>query len=131
MRRWWKNEGGASALEFALVMPAFCTMVFGTAQMGMAFYNAGTVQYALERTARMVMVDQDMTAGQVQAAFAAQIRHMINENVPVTYSIDSSGTVPVAQLSAAYVHHFIIPFIPTFNITFDVESRVPLDPTGT
>ena len=71
--KFWRDRNGASALEFAMILPVFCMMLFGSIQMGIAYYYAGTVQYALERTARVTMIDQDMSAGEVQTAFNAEL----------------------------------------------------------
>lgn len=130
LKRLLRNDGGASALEFALVLPVFAAMMFGTIQMGIAFYYAGSVQYALERTARLTMVEQDMSSGQVQTAFDNELSTFTDENIIVNYAVDDSGDVPIAQFTAAYVHEFIIPFVPTFSITFDAETRVPLEPAA-
>lgn len=129
LKRLRADVSGASALEFALVLPVFATMVFGTIQMGLAFYFAGSVQFALERTARMTMVDQDMSAGQVQTAFANELATFTDQDIDVTYSVDNSGPVPIAELSATYVHEFVIPMVPAFEVDFDVETRVPLTPS--
>lgn len=128
MKRFWKTTGGASALEFALVLPVFATMLFGTIQMGLAYYFAGSVQYALERTARLTMVEQDMSASQVQTAFSNELATFTDQDIDVNYVVDSSGDVPIAQLTANYQHDFVIPFAPAFSVTFTAETRVPLEP---
>jgi Flp pilus assembly protein TadG len=129
-KRFSKAEGGAAALEFALVCPVFLAMLFGTIQMGLAFYFAGSVQHALERTARLTMVEQDMSSGQVQTAFSNELAAFTDQDITINYTVDDSGDVPIAQFTAAYVHEFIIPFVPIFSITFDVETRVPLEPAA-
>jgi Flp pilus assembly protein TadG len=132
--RVWKRflpaEDGAAALEFAIVCPLFAAMLFATIQMGLAFYFAGSVQFALERTARLTMVEQDMSAGEVQTAFSNELATFTDQDIAISYVVDDTGDVPIAQLTAAYVHEFIIPFVPTFSITFDVETRVPLEPAA-
>ena len=127
--RFVRSTDGASALEFALVFPLFASMMFGSIQMGLAYYTAGSVQHALERTARVTMVDQDMSGSQVQAAFADQLAPFTDQNIPINYSVDTSGDIPIAIFTATYTHAFIIPFIPAFDIVFPVETRVPLEPT--
>jgi Flp pilus assembly pilin Flp len=124
------NQDGASALEFALILPVFAAMVFGTIQMGLAYYFAGSVQFALERTARLVMVNQDMTASEAAQAFTDEISTFTDQTITFTYNVDSSGDVPIAELGAVYDYQFVIPFVPAFDVTFDAQSRVPLDPTG-
>lgn len=121
--------GGASALEFALILPVFAAMLFGTVQMGLAYYTAGSVQFALERTARTTMVDQDMSATQVQAAFDSQLGTFTDQDISINYTVDLSGDIPIAIFSATYQHHFVIPFVPVFDVSFPIETRVPLEPT--
>jgi hypothetical protein len=128
LSRFRTSTDGASALEFALVFPVFASMTFGSIQMGMAYYTAGSVQHALERTARITMVDQDMSSSQVQSAFATQLSPFTDQNISINYSIDTSGDVPIAIFTATYTHEFVIPFVPSFDVTFPVETRVPLEP---
>lgn len=128
LKRFAVSTGGASALEFALIAPVFFAMLFGTIQMGIAYYYAGSVQFALERTARITMVDQDMSEGEVQAAFANELATFTDQEVDVSYTVDDSGDVPIGQFAAAYAHEVIIPFVPTFTVSFDIQTRVPLTP---
>jgi hypothetical protein len=128
LKRFCGATGGASALEFALIAPVFFAMTFGTMQVGIAYYYAGSVQFALERTARITMVDQDMSEGEVQAAFANELAAFTNQDVDVNYSVDDSGDVPIGQFTATYVHQVVVPFVPSFELSFDVETRVPLTP---
>jgi Flp pilus assembly protein TadG len=128
LKRFTAATGGASALEFALVAPVFFAMLFGTIQVGLGYYYAGSVQFALERTARITMVDQDMSEGEVQAAFATELAAFTDQDVDVTYTVDSSGDVPIGQFAATYAHEVIIPFVPSFDITFNVVTKVPLTP---
>jgi Flp pilus assembly protein TadG len=129
IRQFRLHQGGASALEFAIIFPVFSAMLFGTIHMGIAFYYAGSVQYALERTARLTMVDQDMTAMQVQTAFDNEVSVFTDQNIVVNYSVDTSGDVPIAALNTTYAYEVIVPFVPTFTLTFDAQARVPLEPT--
>lgn len=127
--RFWKrlskSEDGASALEFALIFPLFAAMLFGTIQLGLAYYFAGSIQYALERAARTRMVTA-MSASQVQAAFDAEVAPFTDDNIPISYSVDSSGDVPIATMSATFTYQVVVPFVPTFNISFPVVTKVPV-----
>ena len=125
-RRFVAACDGASALEFAIILPVFVTMMLGTIQMGIVFYTAGSVQFALEEAAREVMVDPNMTAGQIQASIESQLESLTQQDVTVTYSVDNSGAVPVAQLNAAFDIAVVIPFVPSFSLNFDAETHIPL-----
>ena len=127
-RRFQRACEGATAVEFAMVLPVFVTMALGTIQMGIAFYQASTVQFALEETARKVMVTPTMTSGQIQTSIAQQVHSLTSRTVTVTYSVDSSGPISIARVTANFSIQVAIPFVPAFNIPFNAESRIPLLP---
>lgn len=126
LSRFRRCRDGASAVEFALILPVFVTMVLGTIQMGIVFYQANTVQFALEETARRLMVEPSMSSGQIETSIKTQVQQLTSQTVTVTYSVDSSGPISIAQVNAAFSIQVVIPFVPTFTIPFTAESRVPL-----
>ena len=126
LRAFGAARDGASALEFAIILPVFVTMVLGTIQMGIVFFKAGSVQFALEEAARQVMVDPDMSASQIQVAIENKLESLTQQDITVTYSVDSSGAVAVAQLNAQFGIEVVIPFVPGFSINFDAETHIPL-----
>jgi Flp pilus assembly protein TadG len=52
------NEKGASAVEFALVLPVFVMLVFGIFQFGIAFNNWIAITHAAREGARLAAVGQ-------------------------------------------------------------------------
>jgi Flp pilus assembly protein TadG len=127
--RFWKrfarSEDGASALEFALIFPLFASLLFGSVQLGLAYYFAGSVQFALERTARTRMVTA-LSSSQLQTAFDNELAAFTDDNLTLSYSVDSSGDVPIATLSTTFSYTFVIPFVPSFTIAFPVTTKVPV-----
>ena len=126
LRAFGAARDGASALEFAIILPVFVTMVLGTIQMGIVFFKAGSVQFALEEAAREVMVDPDMSASQIQVAIKNKLESLTQQDITVTYSVDSSGAIDVAQLNAQFNIEVVIPFVPGFSINFDAVTHIPL-----
>ena len=53
-----RNEKGASAVEFALVLPVFVMLVFGIFQFGIAFNNWIAITHAAREGARLAAVGQ-------------------------------------------------------------------------
>jgi Flp pilus assembly protein TadG len=123
--RFARCESGASALEFAMTLPAFVMLIFGTIQMGYAFFCGSTVQFALERVARTVMVDNTMTQSTAQSQFNTELNAMGAPHATLTYTVDTSGPVPIARLVSTYQHAVVIPLIPQFTMTFVADTRVP------
>src|SRR4030042_4525974 len=53
-----RNEKGASAVEFALVLPIFVMVIFGIFQFGIAFNNWIAITHAAREGARLAAVEQ-------------------------------------------------------------------------
>jgi len=53
-----RNEKGASAVEFAFVLPIFVMIVFGIFQFGIAFNNWIALTHAAREGVRLAAVDQ-------------------------------------------------------------------------
>ena len=126
LNRFLRDERGVNAVEFAMVLPIFVTMLFGVIQMGLALYYSSSVQYSLERTARAAMLDGDISAGALQQQFNTQLDEFTDKNVDVEYSTENAGGVEIVVLKAKYVHQFEIPLVPFFEMSFPVEVRVPV-----
>lgn len=56
MRRRTRDDDGAAAVEFALILPVFCLLLFGLIEFGFYFYTAETTSSAARETARRVVV---------------------------------------------------------------------------
>lgn len=120
-----RDESGASALEFAMTLPAFVMLVLGTMQLGYAFFCGSTLQYALEKVARNVMVDSTMTQSTAQSQFDSVLKSMNGPHATLSYTVDTSGAVPIARLTATYKHNVVIPLVPAFSLTFTADTSVP------
>lgn len=53
---WCWGERGASAAEFALILPALALLIFGVIHMGLMMYSAQQLNFAAEATARCMVV---------------------------------------------------------------------------
>jgi Flp pilus assembly pilin Flp len=58
----WKtlieNQGGATAIEFALVMPTFLTLIVGVINLSLFCMTSASLQYSVEEGARCASVRQ-------------------------------------------------------------------------
>lgn len=50
------ERGGATAVEFAIVAPAFFLFIIGTMNLGLMLFTMGAMQYAVEDAARCASV---------------------------------------------------------------------------
>jgi Flp pilus assembly protein TadG len=64
MIRYLKSETGASAAEFALVLPVFLLFVFGIIEFGMLFFTTNQLHWTTESAARCASVSVLCKTGQ-------------------------------------------------------------------
>lgn len=126
LSRFAVSKAGASALEFAILLPVFVMLVMGTVQLGLLFYQAGTVQHALEETARDVMVAQQMTPSQVESAIKGRLEKLTSVDVLVTYSVHAVGDASVAHVNATFTLDLIIPFVPAVSVPMAAHTSIPI-----
>lgn len=92
---YWKEEGGASSAEFALVVIPFLTLIFFIIGMSMMFYANHTLQYAAEAAARCYSVDvTNCGDGATTNAAAAQTyaaAHYSGPNIAPVFVASATG----------------------------------------
>ena len=77
-----KNERGASAVEFALILPILVILVFGIIEFGIAYNNYISITHAAREGARLAAVNMDETEG------IAWFENRVRESAP-SVSIES------------------------------------------
>ncbi|MFC2159366.1 TadE/TadG family type IV pilus assembly protein [Actinomycetota bacterium] len=68
----FRKENGASAVEFALVLPLLVVLIFGIFQFGIAYNNYIALTHAAREGARLAAVNMDEELG--RDIFDARIR---------------------------------------------------------
>lgn len=120
-----RDDGGAAAVEFAMIAPVLFTCICGILLLGMAYYEGATVQWSLERALRAAMVDPDVTAEDIEASLNEQLEAIGSPEIDFAYVIDDSGGVPVAVATADYEVPLHVPLVPDLALHFSAESVAP------
>ena len=92
-RRYCKDEAGAGAAEFALVLIPFLALIFGIIETSMMLYANHTLQYATEAAARCASI---MNAAGMSCDTTAHIQtyatnHYSGPNIAPTFTYTASG----------------------------------------
>jgi Flp pilus assembly protein TadG len=124
-RLFLRDEQGATAAEFAVLAPAFCALVFAVIEVGRLMFVGASVQYAIDRAARLAITDPDATEAQIQAKVAEYLTAAGSPTVDVDMTTQNFGAIPVRRITAHYDHTVYGPFISGFSIGFDFETLVP------
>jgi Flp pilus assembly protein TadG len=120
-----RDQRGATAAEFAILCPVFCMMIFGVIEISRMMYMGASVQWAVDRAARMVIVDPDVSDSDLEAAVTQYLVAAGSPTVAINTEEEDFGGVPVIRLSAHYDHAVYGPFITGWTVGFDFETLVP------
>jgi Flp pilus assembly protein TadG len=123
----WRDQGGATALEFALVLPVFVTLLLGGFQVAWVMHSAASVRWSLESSSRMLLLNPTTTQDQLRTAVAAKLQGLVNpSDVTVTLVADNSTAgAPVLRASSDYRPTLVIPLVSRWNLDLKATTVVP------
>jgi Flp pilus assembly protein TadG len=120
---------GATAVETAIVLPAFLLTLFSIVEGGLLFWTQSTLQFAVEGAARCAAVNMPLaapaacaSASATQTYAASQAYGMTIPSSAFTFTQPSCGY----KVSASYVFSFIVSEVyPAGTITLTASSCHP------
>jgi Flp pilus assembly pilin Flp len=100
-RRLWRrlraDRSGASAVEFAIVLPVFILLVMGSISAAMLIFSVSSLNYAVEDAARCAAVNKVLCPDAQHTQDYALSRYAGPPITPVfTYSTDGCGNTVTA-----------------------------------
>jgi len=116
-----RNEKGASAVEFALVLPIFISVIFGIFQFGIAFNNWIAITHAAREGARLAAVKQYNEQRVRDSAPSVQI-----QSITVSGQGGSIGS-PVTVRVTGNVLNIEIPFVGNWPVTLTSTAVMRLE----
>lgn len=122
LRRLAGDRNGGAAVEFALVIPLFCAMLFGALEFGWTQHRLSSLRTALEQASRAVMLDPTMSQCDVQALVQGKLAGTADPNVSVTLSIATAANgVKTATLTGNYSTQIGVPSVKTYPLTYSTS----------
>jgi len=126
-----RSESGASAVEFALLLPVLMMILFGVIEFGMALYRQSILTNASREGARLGIVQSipAITTGQINAAIDTYLTGSGISPGNVTRSIvagGATGTPVQVTLTLPYTYAVLPGFVsiaPTLNLTAQTVMR--------
>jgi Flp pilus assembly protein TadG len=111
-----RNERGAVAAEFAILLPVLLTIVLGTIEFGMLMYGREVVTNAAREGARagIVLGPPKRTAAEITAIANTYLTSTGVSTASVTFNPTGAGGANPATLTVAatYRYPFLFPYIP-------------------
>lgn len=115
------DRRGSSAVEFAMILPAFVILLFGIMEFGRLLWTQNALHYAVEEAARCYTVATATCSDATHAkSFAASRSGLTFSNSTFTISSPSCGN----QVSASYPFTLLVPYLQR-TITLTAQSCYP------
>ena len=121
-----KSEKGASAVEFALILPILIILVFGIVQFGIAFNNYITITHAAREGARIAAVDlnnPDLKNIIIERAFPVQI----TEDDIVISTPEGTNIGDPVEVEITYNISITIPLVGSWDIPLKNKAIMRLE----
>lgn len=91
-RRLWRNDDGATAVEFALVAPCVVMLLVGVMSLSLLLLSAGSMHYATEAAARCASARPSVCSGSATIVAYANSNYLGALITPVfTYAAAACG----------------------------------------
>ncbi len=121
-----RSERGASAVEFALILPVLLLVLFGLIEFGSLYHDYLAITHATREGARMAAVNQ-FDPAEVAARAALPI------DPPIKEYPNGSDTGDPVRVTVTYKHQWLTGYLsPVFgsDITLSSQAEMRLEQPG-
>jgi Flp pilus assembly protein TadG len=112
-----KDDRGTTAVEFAIVSPAFIAMVVGTLYMCLLLYGFGSLQFAVEDAARCASVKTATCSDSATTISYAQSHYSAAGVLNATFAYATPACGHSVTATANYIFNFGLT-----KVTFPVSA---------
>jgi len=123
--RFRRADGGAVAVEFALVIVPFLVMVFGIFETGQILWASSQIDFNVDRVVREAAVDSSITAGQIETQITDSLSDLDGSRLAVNVT-RNNGTPDILTVSVTYTHMPVTPFLFSDGVTLSHTSSYPM-----
>jgi Flp pilus assembly protein TadG len=124
-RAWLADQGGATAVEFALVLPLLVIFILGIWYLGWAMNLGSEVRHAVELGSRVYISNPNATTADLQTAIASHLTDVPVGSINLATSTSTIGSASSEHISWSFQTNAPIPFISAMQITFNGSYDVP------
>lgn len=108
-----RNERGAAAVEFALVLPLLVLLFAGIAELGRVFYLQATLAGAAREGVRVMALQNNATAAVTAVKSAAGSVALSDGQILVTPGTGACKSTPTTPVQATVTITFTTPLVTT------------------
>ncbi|MEX6509117.1 TadE/TadG family type IV pilus assembly protein [Jiella sp. M17.18] len=126
LRRFGRDEAGATAVEFAIVCLPLLLVIFGILDFGRALNARNDLGYAAGVASRRVLVDPGLSDADLEQAVRDAFSSGDPAQLQIAVGTQTGGGTNFRTLSVTYPFTFLL--VPALDgtITLDVARKIPV-----
>ena len=124
-RKYFANESGVAAVEFAIVAPVFIMLVMGIIDFGRIYFIKSSMQYVVEQAARHAMVNQGISTTALNTFANTEATNVGLSGAVFASTPDNSGVINFMTITGTYNFTFITPLVGT-TLALNAKSATPI-----
>ncbi len=121
-----RADSGATAVEFALIVPMFFALLFGVLEFGRLIFTQGVLFYATEEATRYAIVNYQDSPAVVQSVAESKFILISPGKITsfsVTAPVDPEDQTKLVTVEIGYQFEFLFPFVGDGPITMTASTR--------
>lgn len=122
----WRDRRGATALEFAIVLPVLILLTLGILEFGRALFVKHSLEYAVSNVSREAMVDLSLTDQQLMDMIRAEMSAVDAATVTVQVTRPVIDGLAYVVLDASYPFALSIPLFGFAEVALTSTARAPV-----
>jgi Flp pilus assembly protein TadG len=121
-----RDEGGAAAVEFAIVVPVFLAIMMTIWEFGFAQHKLSSIRFAMENASRALLVNNAMTQAQLSTMVKSQLSSIADNNVTITLTSTTVSGTTIKKLTGTYTSSIGIPGMATIPVNWSTVVSTPI-----
>ena len=126
-----KNDSGATAVEFSLVVLPFLLTIFGIMEVGRLMWSMNSIQFAIDETSRYAAINSSLSEAEFSTYAQERLASMLMGagNLQITSSQYTSNCVDFVEIEGTYQMDTMISgaLLGDFgSFQYEVSSRSPI-----
>ncbi|UJW86950.1 TadE/TadG family type IV pilus assembly protein [Devosia sp. SL43] len=100
-----RDQSGATAVEFALLIGPFLFLLLGVLEVSIHYFVSTAVDYAVQRTARLVRTGQ----AQTQDLVVDDLRQAMCDDILNLFDCESNSYITIEELDSLNASTYVLP----------------------
>lgn len=125
LRKLWRREDGAAAVEFSIISVVLVALLIGIVDFGRTLYVKNQLSYLADQATRKVLIDPAITDATLESELAADFTAGDPTSLTVTLSNATANGNTYRLIDISYPMTLFIPNLSSESINLSVVRRVP------